>query len=393
MYIVSDAEKFSELKLTESNIKISKLVHRGLGLGHKDGKTYMVYYTLPGEIADAEIIMTKKSYSIGRAINIKNPSRYRTKPACEYYQVCGGCQLMHSDYDFQIEMKKEILSEFLTRALKTEFPIRCIGSRPDTGYRLRAQFLVRNAKTGFTRFNSNEFIKIERCHILHSRINEAIHHLNNNISSVELNRLFIATDKNNLSTYPIKDFNDNLLLSVNGLNYILKPQVFFQANIFTLDTFQNEVIQKEKGITAIDFYAGSGFFSLPLAKHFELVLSVEEVTAASALLKRNILLNRTGNIEILTSSVENAEIPERFRKPDLIILDPPRAGMSKKAINRVINLNPKRIIYVSCDPATLSRDVYYFYKNFYDIDEVTLLDQFPHTFHFETIVKMTNRNL
>ncbi|MCX7958629.1 MAG: hypothetical protein N3B13_06245 [Deltaproteobacteria bacterium] len=379
--------------MVERDIKITKIVHRGLGLGHKNGKTYMVYYSLPEETADAEIIMTKKSYSIAKALNIRNPSPYRTNPSCEYYQACGGCQIMHSSYNFQIEIKKAVLSELLYRSLKKTCEIKCIASLHDTGYRLRAQFIVKNAKVGFTRFSSNEFIKIDKCIICHDKINEAILRLSNNISSVELNRLFIATDGKNTATYPIKDYNNSLNISINGFRFIIKPQIFFQANIFMLSQFQSEVISGENGITAVDFYAGSGFFSLPLSKKFEFVLSVEEVSESSHLLNKNILLNKIQNIETINSSVENADIPLKYSYPDLLILDPPRAGMSKKAIGRALNMKPKKIIYVSCDPATLSRDISYFYKHFYEIDEIILLDQFPHTFHFETIVKMRNRNL
>lgn len=374
--------------MIEKGIRIDKIVHRGLGLGYKEGKTYMIYYALPGELVDAEIIMTKKSYSIGRAVGIVDPSSYRIRPQCEYYTICGGCQYMHSSYEFEIEAKVSVLKELLARAIKRDFEIKKIGSRPDLNYRLRAQFIVRDGKLGFKRFNSNDFIKIERCHICHKKINETIERLNRSISTLEVSRLFIATDGKEASIYPLSDIRNNLEISINGFNYFIMPQTFFQANIYLLDTFQNIVTSRESGIKAIELYAGSGFFSLPLSRKFELMLSVEEDTGSVKLLKRNIEANKIENITILNSSVENASIPEVYRNPDLIILNPPRSGMSKKAINRTLNLNPSRIIYVSCDPATLSRDVYYFYKNFYDIEEITLLDQFPRTFHFETIVKM-----
>jgi len=379
--------------LIEKGIKISKMVHRGPGLGHKDGKTYMVYYALPDEIVDAEIIMTKKSYSIGKAVKIDNPSPFRIDPICDYYQICGGCQYMHSTYNFQLQAKREILKELLVRALRNEFDIKCISSEPSEYYRLRAQFIVRGGKTGFTKFNSNEFVKINKCIICHKMLNEALKQLNNNISAIELDRLFIATDGQNIASFPIKDLSSNLSIIINRLKFILKPQVFFQANIYTLEKLQNAVLPEERGICAIDFYAGSGFFSLGLSKYFEYILAVEEVPAASNLLKKNILANDLNNIDVLTSSVENANLSQKYNNPDLMILDPPRSGMSRRAINKVLTMKPKRIFYVSCDPATLSRDVSYLYKNFYNINEIILLDQFPHTFHFETIVKMTYKGL
>lgn len=376
--------------MIEKDIKILKIVHRGLGLGHRDNKTFLIYYALPEEIIDAEIIMTKKSYSIGRAINIKNLSPFRITPLCSYYQTCGGCQLLHADYNYQIKIKKEVLKELLKRSLKQEdFEIKCIPSHPYYNYRLRAQFLVKDAKLGFTKFKSNEFVRIDECFLCHKKINDCIKELNNNISITNLNRLFIATDGKAISTYPIKDYTNRLELTVNNHTYILKPQIFFQANIFTLDVFQNEVIKNEQGISAIDFYAGSGFFTLTLARSFEHILAIEEVREAVLLLKSNLKLNNIRNAEIINSSVENTSIPNKFLSPDLAILDPPRSGMSKKALTKVLNIKPKRIIYVSCDPATLSRDVSYFFKNFYDIEEITIIDQFPHTFHFETIVKMS----
>ncbi len=379
--------------MIEKGIKISKMVHRGPGLGHKDGKTYMVYYALPDEIVDAEIIMTKKSYSIGKAVKIDNPSPFRIDPICDYYQICGGCQYMHSTYNFQLQAKREILKELLVRALRNEFDIKCISSEPSEYYRLRAQFIVRGGKTGFTKFNSNEFVKINKCIICHKMLNEALKQLNNNISAIELDRLFIATDGQNIASFPIKDLSSNLSIIINRLKFILKPQVFFQANIYTLEKLQNAVLPEERGICAIDFYAGSGFFSLGLSKYFEYILAVEEVPAASNLLKKNILANDLNNIDVLTSSVENANLSQKYNNPDLMILDPPRSGMSRRAINKVLTMKPKRIFYVSCDPATLSRDVSYLYKNFYNINEIILLDQFPHTFHFETIVKMTYKGL
>lgn len=378
--------------MIEKDIKISKMVHRGLGLGHKNGKTYMIYYSLPDELVDAEIIMTKKSYTIARAVKINEPSPLRVEPPCRYYQICGGCQYMHSRYQFQIEAKKMVLLELLSRSLKKEIrDIKIVSSKEDLNYRLRAQFIVKDAKVGFTRFNSNEFVRIDECKICHKKINEAIEILNRNISSVELNRLFVATDGERIKTYPIRDFREDLEISVGKLKYILKPQVFFQANIYTLIDLHNAIMPLEKGIMAIDFYAGSGFFSLLLAKYFEYVLAIEEVSDASNLMKKNVVLNNIDNIEVINSSVEKAEIPKRYNSPDLMLLDPPRSGMSKKAIGRALNLKPKNIFYISCDPATLARDISYFYNNFYDIQEIILVDQFPHTFHFETIVKLKSR--
>ncbi|MCX7943518.1 MAG: RsmD family RNA methyltransferase [Deltaproteobacteria bacterium] len=376
-------------KLIEKEIKIDKLVHRGLGLGHKNGRTFMVYYSLPGEIVDAEIIMTKKSYSVGKVSKIHNSSIHRTNPICEYYQVCGGCQLLHTSYQFQLEAKRNILKELLFRATKKEFNVKYTGSDPNLGYRLRAQFLVKRAKVGYTKFNSNDFVRIDKCHICHNKINEAINHLNKTISSTELGRLYIATDGNNIATFPIKDYDNHLKIDINGYSYILKPHIFFQANIYTLDILQREVIPNNtKGRVAIDFYAGSGFFSLPLSKDFELVLSIEESPEAHSILKENILINKISNIKTINSSVEDTDISKQYLCPDLIILDPPRAGMSKNAIHKVLNIRPKRIVYVSCDPATLSRDISYFLKNSFHVEEIILIDQFPQTFHFETVVKL-----
>ncbi|MGC9044502.1 MAG: class I SAM-dependent RNA methyltransferase [Myxococcota bacterium] len=380
--------------MKENDIKISKMVHRGLGLGHKNGRTYMIYNTLPDEVVDAEIIMTKKSYSIGRAIKIKERSPFRVEPVCKYYQICGGCQYMHAQYQFQIELKQNVLYELLSRSLKREtIEIKRTPSILDLNYRLRAQFIVRGAKVGFTGFGSNDFVRIDECKICHGKINEAVEILNRNISTVELNRLFVATDGERIKTYPIKDFRENLEIMVNNLKYVIKPEIFFQANIYTLSELQRAVMPLEKGISAVDFYAGSGFFSLYMAKFFEYLLCIEEVSEASNLLKRNASINKIENIEIINSSVENAEIPKKYNSIDLLLLDPPRSGMSKRAIGRALNLNPKNIFYVSCDPATLARDISYFHKNFYEISEIIMIDQFPHTFHFETVVKMRRQYL
>ena len=373
-----------------SNIRIEKIINRGLGLGFKDDKTIMVYYSIPSEVVDAEILMTKKSYIVAKALNIKQPSPFRVDPICQYYMRCGGCQMMHIDYQRQVEFKRDVLIELFERAkVNLSVPVKTILSNSHTNYRLRAQFLVKNAKVGFTEFNSNKFIKVDNCRICHDRINYALSELNNNISSIELNRLFIATDGKNISTYPIKDMHNRLDISINRFKYHLIPQVFFQANISTLEEFQSVVVEPERGIFAIDFFSGSGFFSIPLSKRFENVLAIEESQDSISLLKRNMSVNNISNIIPVNSTVENATIPDTYKHTDLVILDPPRSGLSNRAIQRVINLQPKKIIYVSCDPATLTRDVSSLHRAFYDIQEVILLDQFPHTFHFETIVKMT----
>ncbi len=375
-------------------VKIEKLIHRGLGLGYKDGRTIMAYYSIPGEVVDAEIIMTKKSYSICKTINIHERSSHRRQPECEYFRLCGGCQLMHIDYPYQVVSKVEILTEFFKRSRIRDLPqIKTILSRPDLYYRLRAQFEVRSRKVGFKKFKTDEFINIESCAICHNRINDAIKFLNGLIRTTDLNRLFIATDGKNVSTSPIKDLDKMLKLSIDSTEYILRPEVFFQANIYTAEEFIKSITRNSGGIFAIDLYAGSGFFSIPLSDLFENILAVEESAPSVSLLKKNITLNRKENIEILQSSVEKADIPKKYNNPDLIIVDPPRSGLSKSALSKVISLNPAQLIYVSCDPATLTRDVLFFYKNFYNIDEIILLDQFPHTFHFETIVKMRKISL
>ncbi len=374
-------------------LTIEKLVYGGDGLARLDGKVIFTPYVLPGETVQADLDRVKNDLWRGRLIEVTSPSDSRIPPRCPYYQRCGGCTYQHSAYDFQVEQKVAILREGLRRVGKIEFDgeIEAIAGEP-WQYRNRVQLHIENGAIGYFEPASHTLVSIDHCPIVSPVLNNAIAKLNAELpafrwftGTVELftNETDIQINVHDRVPVLIRPLFESLGASgpIEYGGFRVGRNSFFQVNRFLIDRLVDCTVGDATGDFAVDLYAGVGLFSARLAGQFKQVTAVESSRGAFYDLQHNVSVaaeNKTTE-EYLSTLVQT---------PDLILLDPPRAGLGKQIARELIRIGAPQLTIVSCDPATLARDLQALLAAAYKIDKITLIDLFPQTFHLETIVHL-----
>jgi 23S rRNA (uracil1939-C5)-methyltransferase len=388
---------------------VEKLVYGGDGLGRLDGRVVLAPFVLPGERVRATAVQEKPGLIKARTLEIVAPAPERVSAPCPYFARCGGCHYQHAPYELQLAAKRSILIEELRRLGKIEPPeeIGVIAGEP-WNYRNRAQFHISGTRIGYLEMRSHKLCAIERCPISSPRINEVIRTLNAMVRDSRWPR-FIRT---------LEVFTDETQVQVNvletarpvarrffewcagqipgmvsgsldyGGRFRVSGQSFFQVNRFLFDRLAKAAVAGAAGEKALDLYAGVGLFSLPLARTFRQVTAVESGLGAAHDLQFNAERAGGQNIETLRESAERF-LDGITAAPDFVLLDPPRAGAGKAVVRRLIELKPKSIAIVACDPSTLARDLAGLLAAGYRIDTLTLVDLFPQTYHFETIARLS----
>jgi 23S rRNA (uracil1939-C5)-methyltransferase len=426
-------------------ITIEKLIYGGEGLAHHDGSTVFVPFVLPAERVAAAPVEQKKKFIRARVERLLEPSPDRASARCPHFGVCGGCDYQHIPYDSQLKYKTEILRETLRRIGRIEWPGEITThASPPWAYRNRAQWKVRplgedgvgGMGIGYFRANSTALCAVEDCAILSPLLLKTLLALRAGAAAGMLPRelreieAFAGADDSKLlvtatfAGFPARAqelveklrgilpeiesllFHDPTRerMELDGPGYIECEAAgstyrvghfsFFQVNRFLAGELVRAVAENEAdGRLALDLFAGVGLFSVPLAKRFARVIAVESNPAAARDLEANTSgrIARSGRvIEVRSADVEEflAKLKER---PELVVLDPPRAGLTPGTIKHLARVAPARITYVSCDPPTLARDLAALAKAGYDISGVHLFDLFPQTFHMETVVSLRRR--
>jgi 23S rRNA (uracil1939-C5)-methyltransferase len=370
-------------------LTIEKLVYGGEGLARLDAKVVLVPSVLPGEVVRAEIDRAKNDLWRGRLIEVLQPSALRIAPGCPYFQRCGGCHYQHIDYAAQLEQKRAILREVLQRVGKIEFAaeIAVISGEP-WQYRNRVQLHVEGGEVGYFGQGSRKLVAIDHCPIASPKLNETIGKIDAGQASTALELFTNETEVqvNVVDRVPRSALNALASLGVttpieyNGFQ--VSRNSFFQVNRFLIDPLVECAIANAKGEWAVDLYAGVGLFSKKLAERFAKVTPVE--SSASS------LRDLANNFE---QAAVNANVEDYLRElketPDFILADPPRAGLGKSAVRELARIRAPRLNIVSCDPATLARDLHGLMAENYRIEKITLVDLFPQTFHLETVVELS----
>ncbi len=410
-------------------ISVEKLVYGGKGLAFLGGKTVLVSGALPGEKVEAETVRAAKGVVHARALRILEAAPDRRTAPCPYFGRCGGCHYQHIPAALQLDYKKEILRETLRRTGKIDWPgeIRChTGSEWE--YRNRAQFKVsREGEIGFFAADSHSLCAVDSCAILSSKLNKALSALRDSLSGNLLTGCreveavannedteVLLTLRGRFEPAAAKKFAEGLLeavpsvvsvavesprrpavvagrggidYSVGGIRYRVSHGSFFQTSRPLTETLVKVVTEGESGEVALDLYAGVGLLSLSAARRFKTIYAVESQKSAVEDLKNN-TVRETANVKV--SRAEAAEFLYRYAgaKPDLVILDPPRRGAELEVVDRIAALAPPRITYVSCDPATLARDLRRFLDRGYEIGSLDLVEFFPQTYHIESVTKL-----
>ena len=388
-------------------INIEKIVNGGYGLGRFNDFVIFVPSTLPGEYVEAKIIEKKKNMAFAELVNIIESSPWRVNPKCPYYNECGGCHLQHCGYEKQLVIKQGIVEEFFSKYGKAVKSIK--GSKEIFYYRNKVVFRSDGEKTGLVSFRTNKVVDIDECVIANKKINYFYKILKNNINSEFKKDFMIRTatggelqfysDGNiDCDDYCIKSINSfyskgklqagnpYILNEIEGYNFKIYPSSFFQVNPGILNEIIIYLKKKVKGKFLIDAYCGTGIFGLVLIDNFEKVLGIDmdnfNIKAAISIKKEK----KLDKIEFYTGKVRS--IIDSFSKADTVIIDPPRAGCSPKVLEGLINSGCENIVYISCNPATLARDLKILEEK-YKVKEIQPFDMFPQTFHFETIVMMS----
>lgn len=385
---------------------IEKLVYGGAGLARIDGRVALVPFVLPGERVRIEPQAGRRGVLSARLESVVEPSAARTHPPCPFFYRCGGCQYQHGIYEAQVEAKRAIVAETLARIGKLEPPgeIDAITGEP-WGYRNRTQFHVERNRLGYFGFGTHALVPVDRCPISSPRINEVLTALNGMVRdrrwpafvrSVEVftNETDVQINVRETDRPVARRFFEWCAEAVPGFapaaieyraasdTYRVGRNSFFQVNRFLTGRLVERALEGASGGTAFDLYAGAGLFSLQLARRFERVTAVEGGAAA-----RDLEYNaeRAGvRLEVRRSPVE-AFLEGISEAPDFVLADPPRAGLGKSAVRSLLRLEPARLSIVSCDPATLARDLAALTAGGYRLARLTLIDLFPQTYHIETV--------
>ena len=369
----------------------------GFGLAFAENLTVFVSLAAAGDTLRVKIKEKKGKIAFAEIVEILEPSPARTEPGCVYFGRCGGCDFQQMNYAAQLEAKVGIVRDCLTRigkiSYEKEIPI--IGSEP-YGYRSRAAWHAdtRRKRIGYFKRNSHEIIDVETCPILTSELKNALTGLRENIDWAsfwsEIVEIEAANSGEQISIYSneINEATREISFSALGEKYFYDAYSFFQGNQFLIEPLIEAALKDASGETALDLYCGAGLFTLPLAKKFQNVVGVEGNERATEFAKKNLENTRCANAQIYTENVDEwlAENAKDLHGIDLILLDPPRAGTLKATIENILEIEPKQISYVSCEPSLLSRDLRILCESKYTIESIVALDLFPQTHHVETVV-------
>lgn len=394
----------------DSTVTIEKIVHGGKGLARINGQVVFVPFTLPGETVRVQITKKHRDYLEGQVIEVVTPSSKRIPPDCAYFGRCGGCQISHGTYEHQIEIKKNVLIESLQRN-KILFPDPEVIAGTPFSYRHRAQlkYSARKNQLGFYEMESNQIVDVQRCLCLTSGLNKLLGTLRTalnanplpNLSEIEcyenelgetavyFNARIPSHLRNELSNItavfdPQDEETAGLTVKFRDSEFPIGPGVFLQINPGLWKAMVQEVethFQTKSDAVVTEFYCGAGFFTVAIAPHVQKVFACEENPKAIQFAKTH---HSAKNIEWICTRAEDYKIPQQTTD---ILLDPPRAGLHKNVTAQLLRLKPRSISYVSCDPASLSRDLKQFSRD-YRVQRMVLLDLFSQTYHFETIAQL-----
>lgn len=396
-------------------VKIERLDDFGNGISHIDEKIVFVNDCLPDEVVNVEIIEEKKNFLKAKLTGIEQRSDKRIKPKCIYYDKCGGCQLQHLRYEDTIEYKmNKIKNLFLKNKLYNK-DITFIKNKEDFYYRNKIELKVENGHIGFYQNKSHCLVEINSCIITKKCINDVLEKLK--LCNLKDANIIIRANYNDeiiliVNTNDEFDFkplfnstkivgivlNDKLVYGenhfvevINNLYFKVSYNAFFQVNEYICSKLFELISDniKENEVLA-DLYCGVGTLSIVASLKARKVYGIEIVENAILDAILNAKINKRDNLYFMCGSV-NKLLSKINDNLDTIIVDPPRGGLDKNTLETIIDYKPKKIIYVSCNPQTLMRDLKEL-NNYYDIDEVNVLDMFSYSYHVETVCILTSKD-
>lgn len=387
-------------------VKITGLDHLGRGIGRVNGKIIFVKNAYIDEEVIVKVTKEKKKFLEGEVISFEKKSPYRIDPKCSILNC--GCALKHIPYEKQLIFKQDKIKNIIERFTGLKDVVKDIIPSDDVyNYRNKVTLKVKE-KLAYSENDSHNLICINRCELLDEKINKAINEINKidlkGVSEVMI-RAFDETMvcfKGNVNYESLKDISsiyideklvfgkEKISAKLGDFTFLVSDKAFFQVNTkmaFKLYKKVEEIIMKDKTKTLLDLYCGTGTIGIFLSNHFKKVIGIEINEKAVMDAKENAKINDIENCEFYVGNLDYG----LKEKADIIVVDPPRKGLSEKTIKDTLNINPEEIIYVSCDPMTLARDINSLKEN-YIVEEIIPLDLFPHTYHVESITKLKRKN-
>jgi 23S rRNA (uracil1939-C5)-methyltransferase len=378
-------------------VTVERLVHGGEGLAHHHGQVVLVPYSVPGDRLVVETVLQKRDFVRARIVQVLEPSQLRTGPQCIYFGQCGGCQLQHIGYEGQLNLKAAVVAEQLERigGLSPEVSPTLASPLPFK-YRNHARFSVdRTGRVGFTRYRSHSIVPIDVCLLMADAINSVVRQVQGRLRGIfqlsvryghYTGQLLVNPPLSLLDIYGIRSGQPYYEEKLLGRTYRVSAASFFQVNTPAAEMLVKTVLdflELEGHETVVDAYSGVGTFAVILAEKARAVIGIEESPSAV----EDALFNVAGldNVRIVRGKVEEV-LPSLREKVDAVVLDPARVGCEPAVIEALRSRRPGKVVYVSCDPATLARDLKLITaEGMYRVRRVQPVDMFPQTYHIESV--------
>jgi 23S rRNA (uracil1939-C5)-methyltransferase len=401
-------------------VEIEKLDHQARGIAHINDKIVFVENALPLEKVKIRIVKENKKIMEAVVTEYITRSKNRVESSCPYYKECGGCDLLHLSYEKQLIYKENKIKEIMNRYAELDDKLikSIVPSPVQYNYRNKITLKVKN-KIGYYKKKSYDIVEVENCLLANKKINEIIKEFNEISVPKSINELVIRSineDQISLTIYlqqkenidgfinklakkfdSIKIIFENKLIKETGksniigrlgkYDYQMSQTAFFQVNTQQTINLYDKIKQYVKNFNSpitLDLYCGTGSIGIYISEFASKVIGVEINSEAIENAKINAKNNNIKNIEFLAGDAKTVLSKNNY-SADLVIVDPPRSGLDLDVVNDIIKINPKDIIYVSCDPITLARDLKLF-SNKYKVVEITPFDMFPNTYHVECVV-------
>ena len=380
-------------------VRIERIVAGGRGLARlPDGKALMAAFAAPGELVEVEVERIHPDYVEGVVANVLEPSRTRAEPECSLFGKCGGCQLQHLEYPAQLAAKEGVVREQLARiGGLADAPVNpVVGADDPWGYRNHMRFSTgrKFGDAGFIHRRGRGLLTVKKCPIADPWVNSILPRIQGQvrgIHQVQLRRN-AATESTlvapALEALPGESGQDHYTEELAGRRFQVSASSFFQVNSAQaerlVDLVGNEL--PRRGRLLVDAYAGVGTFAAIFAERFERIIAIEESPAA--LRDAEVNLDGVGNVEFRRAKVEEL-LPALAEEPDVVLLDPPRVGCAPEVLDALVALAPPTVVYVSCNPTTLARDLRRLTGEGYTLEACTPIDMFPQTAHIECVSRLT----
>ena len=404
-------------------VTITGIDHYGRGIARIDNIITFIPNALPNEIVEIKIINKKKKFMEGQVLNFIKKNKNR----CQFCNInCGSCHLNNINYSEQLTFKEKKVLDIISKFTKGNYLIKNIIKNPNpTNYRNKVRFHVEKS-IGYYKNKSHEIVEINNCLIVDQKINNLLSYIKENINLENIYEIIIRASKytddtmvvfkinntidekkfinilkNKVSSLIIFDKNyktiygnDYIIEKLNELSFVISPDSFFQVNTAGAICLYNKVLEYanlKQNDNVLDLYCGTGSIGIYLSKYCKKVIGIEINKYAILDAEKNKKLNNIDNIDFIcgdTSKLVN-NLKQNF---DVTIVDPPRAGLDQNTINYLNKSNTKKIVYVSCDPVTLARDLNLL-KDKYDILEITPVDMFSYTYHVECVSVLRRKGI